>query len=177
MIKKYLDSVLAGLQDAVPRRAVRWVRAENVHLTLRFIGDVSTADLHALEAGLTQAVVGMPPFTLHLAAPGCFPNPHAPRVLWIGLAGELDALAALHQAVARATQAWGEPEGRDFHPHLTLGRVNAKRHSELRAIGEAMDALSVPVSEPWRVNELHLMRSDLQPAGAVYTSLAQFSFA
>ncbi len=172
-----LKSVLAHLQEALPRRSVRWARADAIHLTLRFLGDVPTIDVPTMKDALADAVRGTPSFTLRLAAPGCFPNARAPRVLWIGLAGELDSLSALQARVESATRRWGKPEARDFHPHLTLGRVATHRRDELQTISTAMNGLPVPATDPWPITGLHLMRSDLKPSGAVYTSLAQFSLA
>jgi 2'-5' RNA ligase len=172
-----IETVLANLSTNVPRGAVRWSRLENIHLTLRFVGNVPTADIPALQTALSKSVRTVAPFTLHLGQPGCFPNRRAPRVLWIGLEGDLAALADLHRSVQQVTSPWGEPESRDFHPHLTLGRVNSKRWSDLEAIDQAMTGLSLPTTEPWLVDEIHLMRSELRPSGAVYTSRGQFSLA
>ncbi len=172
-----IELALANLQTTLPRGSVRWSRPEYVHLTLRFLGNVPTADFPTLQANLSTSVRAIAPFALHLGQPGCFPNRRAPRVLWIGLDGEVAALETLHGCVQQATAVWGEPESRDFHPHLTLGRVNSKRRSDLAAIDQAMAGLKLPTTEPWRMDTIHLMRSDLRPSGAVYTSLGQFSLA
>lgn len=173
-IQHALGQAIEQLRDGAPKKCVRWVRPENIHLTLRFIGNVQPQAIEPLTAALQAAVVGLRSFILQLDGAGCFPKDRAPRVLWMGLGGELDPLTQLQSRVETSTAAWGVVEERAFHPHLTLGRVVARKREELHQIGESIRGLSVPQSSPWRAEAIQLMRSVLAPGGSQYTVLASF---
>jgi len=167
---------LAGLQKGMRPRCgpgVRWTRPEGIHLTLKFLGDVTQAEVARLEKALGRAALGQVVFELSLGSTGFFPNPHRPRVLWTGLEGETERLKALARRVEEELSPLGfHTEGRPFTPHLTLARLGERLGSAQR---EAFD--STVQSAPWRpghpfaVDGLSLVRSHLNPAGAVYTCL------
>ncbi len=101
----------------------KWVHPEDLHLTLKFIGDIAPSALRALEAGLERVAARSVPFPLRLDGAGTFGPPRAPRVLWAGLAGGLQALHRLQADVERqAAEAGYAPEARAFAPHVTLAR-------------------------------------------------------
>lgn len=161
------------LADRVPEEGVRWVRPGQIHLTLHFLGNVERDRLPGLAGALGEACSGTPPFDLGLAAVGCFPHTRQPRVVWVGLSGDLAALARVQNAVKRLTQPFGDHlEDRDFKPHLTLGRVSARGHAA-RRVGEAISSAPRPDPAPWTVREIHLMRSDLTSSGPRYEELAK----
>lgn len=161
-------------QLGVPRvRYVKWVRPEGIHLTLKFLGNVDEARLPELASALGLAVAGSGSFSLQTGAPGAFPSPRSPRVVWVGLEGDLPALQRLFRSVEEALAALGFPrEGRPFAPHLTLGRL---RETATRADREelAQALAGLPVENPLSINveEIHVMKSQLAPTGATYTSL------
>jgi 2'-5' RNA ligase len=158
-------------RSAMPRGAVRWVRPEQMHLTLQFLGNVAADRIAALQADLAAACRDAPPFPLELAAPGAFPNARHPRVLWVGLGGDLERLGALQTRVAAACAPFlPAPERGRFHPHLTLGRVK----DDARAVGDAWAGCPAPRAWRWRAGEVRLIQSVLQPAGAVHATLAAF---
>lgn len=168
-----LAEVVAELSAAVPRGQVRWVKADGIHLTLKFYGDVSTELVPQIEAGLTGAAEGVPPLRLRIEGLGVFPNPRRPQVVWAGLVGDLAGLGALQAAVEAMSAKLGfAREARAFTPHLTLGRVK----DGLQA-GQQMQLLDFIASGRTRrfgeyeADRLTLMRSDLRPTGAVYTAL------
>lgn len=179
-VPEAIKQELAGLQTAWQRSAgaaaaaVKWVRTDSVHLTLKFLGAVPAAQASLLRLALDDALRGSRPPTVRLSAAGVFPSPQRPRVLWVGLAGDIDALAALQERVERALAPLGfPPEGR-FTPHLTLGRVRDDTPPALcRALGEALPTLGRPAGAFFLLDVVHLMRSELRPAGARYMSLAQ----
>lgn len=148
---------------------VAWVRSENLHLTMRFLGESSDDDARRAGEAARAAAARVPSFTASLGEAGAFPNARRARVLWLGLsAGEYE-VTALANALEEALEAQGFPrEGRRFAPHLTLGRMRS---------GEAdwtarLAAVSVDPT-PWRVSELRLVRSTLASSGARYeTALA-----
>jgi len=171
-IQTQLAEVMAGFRQRLPSQSVRWVRPENIHLTLRFIGNLLPSELDALNEAVRDAAGDVEPFALQLAQPGCFPAERSPRVLWVGLSGDLEPLDRLQARVLEATVRWGRIDEKAFHPHLTLGRVTTKRRSELQQIGDAVRRMTVPACPPWRVSSLHVMQSRLAAGGSVYSTLA-----
>jgi 2'-5' RNA ligase len=178
------DPVSADAVRAVQRRlaaqaergSVRWTPPDQFHLTLQFLGDVAEARADELVRRLTVALAGATAPELTLAGLGAFPAPAAPRVLWVGLAGDRDALQQLHTRVVAACAGLGEPRtGNDrFHPHLTLGRVASPQSPQARALaGWIASAPPVPAVR-WRVDEVRLYQSRLTPAGAVHSVRARF---
>lgn len=161
------------LKKRTPPETVRWVNPGGIHLTLKFLGDVSVTRRSSLEKALASAVEGHTPFGLATGSLGCFPNTRRPRVVWVGIHDNVKALTALHDAVEAHVAPLGYPtEDRPFSPHLTLGRVRREaRPGDVRALGELVD--HHPPAEPhgWQVTGVSLIRSELKPAGAVYTVL------
>ncbi|MCO5196570.1 MAG: RNA 2',3'-cyclic phosphodiesterase [Anaerolineae bacterium] len=164
----YLGERQAEWMQTLPHNAVRWVKPDAMHLTLRFLGDTPSAKIEQIAAALDTAAAVNSNFGLFLDATGCFPNPRRPRVFWVGLRGELASADYLKQAVDNALQPLGwEPERRSFKPHLTIGRIKDARK---------LNNTSLPLNvllEPLRidVDAIHLIRSDLKPSGPVYTVL------
>lgn len=172
-----VTSALAGLQSDLRQRlqtrAIRWVKPEAIHLTLKFLGDVPADQIDEVAMALRAACVGIPPFEFSLAGLGCFPNARRPNVVWVGLEGDLRLLHQLRDAVEAHIAPLGYPtERRAFEPHLTLGRVKRASPSEARAIGGEIEATKLGMVARVQVNQVSLMRSDLSPAGATYTRLA-----
>jgi len=154
-------------------RGVRPVRAESAHLTLKFLGEVSADRVEDVLASMRLAAARAAPFTLRTGNLGAFPNADAPRVLWLGVEGDLAALRRLRDNLEAALAAVGfQRDRRGFAPHVTAARVrdrvspaNAKR---------LMNAAVVPTTPvEFAVKRLSLMRSDTRPAGAVYTRLGE----
>jgi RNA 2',3'-cyclic 3'-phosphodiesterase len=147
-----------------PERRVRWVKGDNMHLTLRFLGDTDKAQLPSLQAGLERIASQTPAFALALDSAGCFPNARRPRVIWVGLADPDDRLVNLQRQVERLACACGwAPEKRAFKPHLTLGRVREDAPPPAAEWMAAPPVMTVPVTQ------LQLIESLLKPTGAEYT--------
>jgi RNA 2',3'-cyclic 3'-phosphodiesterase len=168
---------LSVLYDRMRRRfasdLVRWTPPEQWHLTLRFLGEVAPEEMLALETALRQACIAQTAFQMQLTGVGGFPTLDTPRVIWLGLAGELDRLAVLQDKVCQATAPWGShQETQKFHPHLTLGRVKLDNPADRRSIGQRLSSLPHPCHCLWHANQVVLMRSDLTPNGAVHVPLA-----
>ncbi len=167
---------LAAMQDRLGRqeeRAAKWVAPQGIHLTFKFLGDVPAERLPAITEAMTQAARNRSALNLYLDKAGCFPGPERPRVLWVGLNGDLSALADLQRAVETSLARLGFPrEDRAFTPHLTLARLrDTCTPEERRRLGLAVRGLAAARVD-WIAREIALIRSDLQPAGAVYTRLA-----
>ncbi len=173
-----LSALQRNLERRMPPGGVRWVRAEGIHLTLKFLGDVPAARLGAIRQALEAVSHDCEGFTCLVAGLGCFPNPHRPRVVWVGLQEPSGRLAALQAAVERAVAALGyPPEGRPFTPHLTLGRVRERLPAaEVAGVGAAVSAhnSAEPLGE-LEADHFDLIRSILQPDGARYISLASYA--
>ncbi len=160
-------------QTGLPPSAIRWTPAEQIHLTLRFLGNVTSDAVAALEAGLRRGCADVASFELCAAGSGCFPDARKPRVVWVGVGGELDALGRLHRRVWQETVAWGEVEARQFQAHLTIGRVKPGPPAVLRELARRVRPTKGGELGRWRVGEVWLLRSVLSPAGAEHTVLAR----
>jgi len=137
-----------------------------MHLTLRFLGDSEAAALAALERVLAELGTRCAPFALRLAGLGAFPNERKPRVLWVGLDGDMAALQLLQRQIEEAVQGLGwQAEQRAFRPHLTLGRVRAHQELSMSAGGDAPPDLSFAVAE------VELIESRLHKRGPQYHTL------
>jgi 2'-5' RNA ligase len=154
--------------------AVRWSDPEGIHLTLKFLGMLSPERLPSVQRALGEVCAGRSPFRLTLDGLGTFPSLSAPRVLWVGVFGEVDALADLQHQIEGALARRGLPrERRRFSPHLTLGRVReGLSPAEMQRIGPAVLDTATPAPKEIPVEAVSLVQSHLQSAGAQYTRLA-----
>jgi len=161
------------LRANTPHGVVRWVDPGGIHLTLKFLGDAPSLQRAELESALQTAASAGPPFELSLSDLGCFPSVRRPRVVWIGLSRELPALHTLRNEIERQIAPLGYPtEDRPFSPHLTLGRVRREASStQASALGAQVIRARQYDRQTWRVTSVSLMRSELQPEGAVYSEL------
>ncbi|MBI2857228.1 MAG: RNA 2',3'-cyclic phosphodiesterase [Chloroflexi bacterium] len=171
---------LVGIQDSLRRNGkglARWVSVEAMHLTLKFLGDVSS-DLLPQVSGVTKgAAAGTLPFRLKTDGLGMFPDSRSPRVLWIGLTGDTQVLVDLQARIEEALVPLGfAKEDRPFTPHLTLCRLQNAPPRERREFGEQVLQLKAPPPREFSVAGLNIMRSTLTPAGAVYARLAEIQF-
>lgn len=168
-----LKKMQQTLQRSWKSEAVRWVTEDQMHLTLKFFGNVPADQIADLAETIRRIGRDFPPFQLRAERAGCFPDFKRPRVVWVGLSGDLEPLRRLQARVEQETGAWGDhQESRSFQPHLTLGRVKSTRPGDLAPVGEKVQALAQVQFGAWTVGELKLMQSQLSPSGAVYTVLA-----
>ena len=173
-LREQFATIIAALRRDTPPRAVGWVKADNIHLTLKFLGDIPQTHIAPISAALAEAARDVESFSFSVSGLGCFPNLKRPRVLWAGIdpAGAKN-LIALQAAVEQQLAALPyPPEARAFSPHITLGRVRREARPEDAAkAGEAVRAQSKIELGQELVNAVTLMKSDLRPGGAVYTPL------
>lgn len=155
--------------------AVAWVREENLHITVRFLGHLDEQTLDRAREALEEAAARVTPFTVGLGGFGAFPSARAPRVVWVGVEAGAASLGRLHEHLEVALARRGiPPEGRPFRAHVTVGRVRPGGRAE--ALGPALRALGGALGETY-VEAVHLMRSELAPAGARYSILARVPLA
>jgi 2'-5' RNA ligase len=167
-----LDKISSRIEGMVNPRAIRRVAARNIHLTLKFLGDVSTDDIELLRKLLQSGASHFPNFEIGIVGTGAFPTVRRPRVVWIGVEAQ-KTLNALQEAIDIETVKVGyASEGRPFFPHLTLARISQNASDEdVRRIGEVIAGLKIGIIGKFQACEVHLMRSELNPGGAVYSSL------
>lgn len=169
VIQRRLDAAAADLRQRAPR--VAWVRAENLHLTLRFLGSVDEPTLGRVREALDAATDTIAPFTVALGGLGGFPDARAPRVIWAGVVTGAEALADLHARLEETLARRGVPrDARPFHAHVTLGRARDRPAAPALAgvLAERMECFGEV-----GVEAVHLMRSDLDPGGARHSVLAR----
>lgn len=167
-----MEQVVELLQESRKDLPVRWVPTENIHLTLKFLGDVSDSNYEMLTRILVVEAANNQPFPLSVGDLGAYPNMRRPRVIWVGVEAPTEMMV-LQRAIDTETARLGYPsEKRKFSPHLTLGRVDRNASTrEVKDIGQVLKKNEVGFLGAARVEEIHLYRSDLQPGGAVYTRL------
>ena len=171
-----LTSLRRRLERRVPERSVRWVRPEGIHLTLKFLGDTPVDRLPEFEQALKAVARNAPVCAFTVGGLGCFPNPHRPRVVWVGVQEPTGRLGAVQDAIEEAMAPFGyEPEGRGFKPHLTLGRVGRKAsRGDAALVGQVVASTDVGQLADVAADRFELIRSVLKPTGAEYTVLSAF---
>jgi len=153
---------------------VKWVDPQGIHLTLKFLGNIPAKRVTEISEAMKKAVQAISPFQLEISGLGAFPSLKQPRVFWVGVSGELDKLSALQQNIDSALAALGfAKEERPFVAHLTLARIReGASPAERRDFGELVDSTTFQDKYPVEVAAVRLMRSQLMPAGAIYTCLS-----
>jgi 2'-5' RNA ligase len=154
---------------------VRWVRPEAIHLTLKFFGNLSTDEIMSVSRTVGDHASGTKPFALDVEKLGVFPDINRPRVLWIGIGGDVDPLIRFQKSMEQKLHEKGfAKEDRPFRPHLTLARI--KEPKGLIGLAKIIEKKDNCVAGHFNAAGLALFRSQLTPKGAIYTKLAQFPF-
>jgi 2'-5' RNA ligase len=167
-----LEEVAGQLKQRLTGMQIRWVPVENIHLTLKFLGDVSMTNLEVLKKILLSESSNHPTFEMSVGELGAFPSLRRPRVIWVGVTAPSELNTLQHGIETETARLGYQHENRDFSPHLTLGRVSRNASSqEAHQIGQVLDSFKVGFLGATRVREVYLYRSDLRPGGAVYTRL------
>jgi len=168
----HVTSLLHSVQQELMNYGfkVRWVRPENIHLTIKFLGDIHQTDLDRISEALIESATSYSSFSFSAKGIGIFPGLNRPQVIWVGLSGEIERITRFQRQLDQSLSVIGFPkENRPFQGHLTLGRFKGKTHT-----GKLVDALNVYAdfkSDPITVDRVILFKSDLKPTGAVYSEL------
>ena len=173
-MRHQLVEQITRLKQYIPSTTVRWVRLEGIHLTLKFLGDVSLGKLDQITMLLEEVGLRHTPFRIDIGQFGCFPKPRRPRVLWVGVEDTSGVLTSLQADLEGVLAQIGfKRETRPFHPHLTLGRVRRGiDNSAVRSLSTILEEVTIGDLGQVNVDEICFIRSDLKPTGAIYTRLA-----
>ncbi len=172
-IRDRIEKVKEELRPVV--RGVRWTRAEGMHLTLKFFGDISPGDVGCISEAVERHTRDTPPLKLSLDTLGGFPGLSRPGVLWLGVGGETGRLVDLQAAIEKDLAVCGFPvEKRKFTAHLTLGR--ARSRDGVSGAASLPDMVGDLSGHRFEATDLVLFKSDLRPGGPLYTALARFLF-
>jgi 2'-5' RNA ligase len=171
-IRIRLDHVIAHMKSSMQDTPLRWTPAGNIHLTMKFLGDVSVSNLEILKKILQAESARHHQFEISVGQVGAFPSIHRPRVVWAGVEAPAE-LAAVQSGIENELARLGYArEEREFSPHLTLGRVSRNATPlEIRGIGDRLGKVKVGYLGATAVKEIHLYKSDLRPEGSQYTRL------
>jgi 2'-5' RNA ligase len=158
-------------QKQTPKEALKWVETENLHLTLKFLGEIPESTITKVQAILKAVADDQPPFDIAIAGLGMYPHAKRPRVVWLGVEG-VDPLIALHKQLDSELAKIGlREETRPFNPHLTLGRVRQRTSRETAAkVGDILSEFKVDSLGSFTVGDIHLIESQLTPQGPIYTT-------
>ena len=170
-IKKALDLDTAGLRQRAGG-LVRWVSPENMHLTLKFLGETPQPRLDTLGRATQEICRRQAPFQVNVVGMGCFPNLRWPRVIWVGLEAPPD-LSQLQARIEAAAAELGCPvEARAFSAHLTVGRVREQAaEADLKKLAAAVAELKDLNAGSFMAQSVTVFKSELRPAGPLYSSL------
>ena len=171
-LKKELTELEVQLKKNSPP-VVRWVDPSSIHITLKFLGEISTDSIDELMMAIEEAVQGIQPFQLQIREVGAFPGLDRAQVLWVGVKGDVDKITQLQKRIEANTEQLGFPrETRAFTPHLTLGRVRDEaRPSDRQRLGKLLTDTTFSALHNVDVDSVNLMKSQLTPAGAIHTCI------
>jgi 2'-5' RNA ligase len=172
-VKKGLRELQSRLR-AENKAPIKWVEPENIHLTLKFLGNVAASRVGEVSQAVTKAVAGTSPFSLKVEGLGVFPNSKRVQIVWVGVSGELERLAGLQRRIEAAMEGLGfAAENRRFTPHLTLARVRDQATaSEREGLGQLVGQTEFDAAGEFRVESVKLMQSQLTREGPIYTALS-----
>jgi 2'-5' RNA ligase len=168
---------MSRLQEKLKREIsgrISWTKPQGQHLTLKFFGDISTADVNNICTAVQKRVTSEPSLNLKIEKLGVFPDARRPRVIWCGITGDVEKLSIFQKQLDSDFAGIGFPgEDRPFRAHLTLGRI--KDSHGLTGINEALIKYSAFAAGEFNCTEMILFQSRLSPQGAIYTKLAEFA--
>ena len=167
-----LDRTSGQLQELLDGLPVRWVPVQNIHLTLKFLGDVSEQNIEVIKTIVNTEAISHQVFEISVGQFGVFPTAARPRVLWVGVEAP-DELINLQRRIDMETARLGyAPDQREFSPHLTFGRVSRNATpQQVRKVSNLLRNFRIGFLGAARIEDVTLFRSDLGPNGAVYSKI------
>ena len=174
-VRREMVRVQRELQPLAPRGAVRWTRPEQFHLTLRFLGDVSSDHVADLQQSLRVVCASAPVLLLRARGIGFFPHARSPRVIWIGTNDANNLLANLQEKIEGAVRPFTKEQGGEqFAGHATLGRFKQINRLEIRELTSYVETMKDRVFGEWTARQIEIIHSELLPDGAKHSELAAF---
>ncbi len=172
-----VKAALSRLEDELKSRrqpSVKWVDPGSLHLTLKFLGNISAGLVTEITGAIEAAARGIPPFRLEIKGLGAFPNLKGVRVVWVGVSGEIDRLNQFQQRIESTVSPLGFPtEPRPFSAHLTIARLREPASfGDRQAFGELLTATSFEQTYSFNVGSVNLMKSQLTRQGPIYSRLS-----
>ena len=170
-IPKNIKDKIGIYEEPLKKQKVKisWVKPENIHITLKFLGEVEENKIPEIYEALKKCVSNKNPFEIEVIGTGGFPNLSRPRVIWVGLKKGSEELKILAKSIDNELEKLGfQKEKRGFSPHLTIGRV--KSIYNIDKFVKKMNSIEFK-GETFTAEEVSIMKSDLKPTGAVYTNL------
>ena len=153
---------------------VRWMKRDQLHLTLKFVGDTPEESIDDVLGVMQKVAIQMTPFKIFIQGVGCFPKIERPRVMWVGLDGGISKLNQLVTAVHDRLHPLGFPrEEKEFHPHITMARAKYPQ-KKTPDISSFLNTTYEPI--PFRIEKIQFISSELFPNGPVYTILGTHFF-
>ena len=172
-LSREIKEIISSISEDIKRFPldVRWVNASNIHLTMVFMGNVLSEHLEGIDGEVSRVCKRYGPFNVSLKSIGVFSNKRNPRVMWIGIEGDIERMSYFRNALQKKLKPFGvKEEKRRFNPHLTLGRFR-KFSGPSGYLDDLLSKYHDLVSSAYTLEELILFKSDLSPKGAVYTKL------
>jgi len=171
VIRTRIERHIEQVRKAVPESQPGWTQVNNIHLTLKFFGNVEHARVNRITDALSRAIENVSQFKVSIGGAGAFPNNRQPRVLWIGINDSGGQLKRLHESIeAECARKGFEREARAYRPHLTIARI--RKREGARELAEANQNLGFAPAE-MLVTELLLFRSELSSKGSRYTVVSR----
>ena len=171
-VRARLQDHIAGLRKEVPDAAASWSRVENIHLTLKFFGNVALDRIPKISAAASRTTEQFSKFQIEVGNTGVFPRPSRPQVLWIGVNDTSGNLSALQKRFEDECAAEAFPkEDRAYKPHLTIARL---RKPERRLADTHLQTTFEPIAVP--LHELIVFRSELSSKGSRYTTISRHTW-
>ncbi len=168
--------LIADWQRALQKTGldVQWTKTEQIHLTLKFLGNVARENLAELKTAFAEAGAGTGKLSLELSGSGAFPSLDFPRIVWVGIGGDVERLRGLQQRLQQNLAPWSaREENREFHPHLTVARIRRPNPRLARAVGALLRDTPFQAAAQWSAAHMELMWSRLGGAGPRYVPLAE----
>lgn len=171
-----IGHIIDYFKTQVPQEALKWVETKNIHLTVKFLGDISTEQLPQIKGIIQAELASFSSFDLRVEELGMYPHHKKPRVIWLGIKGG-DPLIAMHQKLDRALVEADVPqEGRAYSPHLTIARVRRQTDPDTtKLIGSRLSNFKVDSLGTLTVDQVHFYQSELTRQGPIYTRLSSVS--
>jgi 2'-5' RNA ligase len=174
-VRAALGDVQAELKEVLPRNSTAWTRPANMHLTLRFLGDVASSRLPELQLKLREALTGFGSLDLVCERLGCFPDLRFPRVVWAWVHDVEERLAQLHRRVDEAVAGFAEkPAEARFTGHVTLARPKQIKRADAERLAGFVERAVERKFGNWSGREVELIRSELSPGGSQYSTIEVF---